>query len=234
MDWYDDDNDLHHEEETYNDDNHNEGEPTHEEESSGYDFLFGNDDDHDLQIDSHNHIGSMVGNPEEWGHYYSAQINEDTCAIVAQQGILKTFGIDISETDLKNYAENHGIYEPGNGTTMGDIGELMSDFGVENERFVNGSIDDLISELEKGNRIIAGVDSNEIWTPGHSLNPFNNFLAELPDAGHAVWITGIDKEKGVVILNDPGSAHGQAMEVSISDFSNAWEDFDNFYCVTRG
>lgn len=184
-------------------------------------------------LGENDNIGEIIGAPEEWAYYYNAQTLPDTCAIVAQQGILKTFGIDVTETELVQFAEESGIYAPGNGTTMEDVGDILDSYGIQNARYSGAGLDNLIEELQQGNRVIVGLDANEIWTPESSLNPFNDWTAELPDAGHAVWVTGIDIDKGVVYTNDSGVPDGQAREVEIADFLNAWEDYNNFYCATR-
>jgi hypothetical protein len=193
------------------------------------DIFFGTED---LTMNDE-HLGEVIGNPEEWAYYYSAQTLPDSCAVVAQQGILKTFGIDVTESELVNYAEDAGIYVPGQGTTLDDVGDILDHFGVKNERLSGGELDNLVNELKQGNRVIVGLDANEIWVPEASLNPFNNWKSELPDAGHAVWVTGIDEENGVVYMNDSGVPDGQGRKVDIDDFLNAWEDYDNYYCVTR-
>jgi len=178
-------------------------------------------------------FGSMVGNPDEWAFYYHAQTNPSSCALVAQQGILKTFGIEVSESDLIDTGIENGVFSNHNGTPMENVGDILEIYGVKTEKFYNGDIENLIDELKDGNKVIVGLDANEVWSPQSSLDPFNYWKTELPDSGHAVWITGIDKEQGVVIMNDSGIPNGQARVVEINDFLNSWEDYNNFYCTTR-
>jgi len=183
-------------------------------------------------------FGSMVGTPENDAMYYHAQTYEDTCAIVAQEGILKEFNIEVTESELREYAYINGLYEPttdvpgSGGTTMDDVGELLESFGVDVHRKYDADITDLISELTNGHKVIVGLDASEIWYPESSFDPTNWWRAELPDMGHAVWLTGIDVENGIVLMNDSGAPDGQMREVPIEDFLNAWEDTGNYYCAT--
>jgi hypothetical protein len=57
---------------------------------------------------------------------------------------------------------------------------------------------------------------------------------EQSNAGHAVWVTGIDQQPDgsvKIILNDSGTPDGQMKAVDAEDFLNAWEDFGNFVVV---
>lgn len=183
------------------------------------------------QIESE--LGGMVGNPATDAMYYHAQTYSDTCAVVAQQGILKEFNIELTETQLREIAQKSGWYNPGGGTPINEVGSLLEDFGVGVHQVSEANIHDLIRELQLGHKVIVGLDANEIWEPNENMNPLNWWRSELPDAGHAIWLTGIDLDEGLVYMNDSGVPDGQAKAVSIPDFLNAWEDFGNFYCATN-
>lgn len=198
--------------------------------------------DHDLPLDidsstpsfpGSDDLGAMVGDPISDAMHYQAQTHSDTCAVVAQQGILKQFGIDLTETDLRDYAYSQGWYQPGGGTPLADVGNILEAAGVDTHHVADASIHDIESELNAGRKVIVGLDANEVWTPQPGSNPLNWWRAELPDAGHAVWITGVDREAGFIYMNDSGHYAGQARAVAIDDFKNAWEDYGNFYCATN-
>lgn len=176
---------------------------------------------------------AMVGDPMQDAMHYHAQTYSDTCAIVSQQGILKQFNIELTETDLRDYATAQGWYEPGGGTPLSDVGNLLEAAGIKTHRVIDASLSDIETELQSGHKVIVGLDANEVWTPERGLNPFNWWRAELPDAGHAIWVTGVDREAGLVYMNDSGHYHGQARVVKIEDFRNAWQDFGNYYCATN-
>jgi len=177
-------------------------------------------------------FGVIAGDPVQDAYYYHAQTYDDTCAVVAQQGILKAFGIELTESDLREVAYVNGWYQPGTGTSMEGIGGLLEHAGIPVHRVHGASLDDLIAELDKGHKVIVGLDANEIWAPKVSFDPFNWWRTELPDAGHAVWITGIDADEGVVYMNDSGVPDGQGRAVAIPDFLNSWDDWGNYYCAT--
>ena len=59
------------------------------------------------------------------------------------------------------------------------------------------------------------VDSGEIWY-GEDV--------EDDAADHAVVVTGVDEERGVVIVSDPGDPEGNAKEYPIEQFEDAWAD----------
>jgi len=197
-------------------------------------------DDSVLHFDSTAHsfpgsdeTGVLVGDPLSDAMHYQAQTQSDTCAIVAQQGILKQFSIDLTETDLREYAYSQGWYQPGGGTPLADVGNILEAAGIDTHRVLDASLQDIESELSAGRKVIVGLDANEVWTPQAGMNPLNWWRAELPDAGHAVWVTGVDREAGVVYMNDSGHYQGQARAVQIADFKNAWEDYGNYYCATN-
>lgn len=163
-------------------------------------------------------FGEMVGNPYEDARYYQVQTYDDTCAIVAQQGILKQFSIDLTENQLRDYAIVNGLYTDGGGTPMENVGDLLEAMGVRVHKRFDGTIDQPVAELTQNYKVIIGLDGNEIWYPEYGPNPFNWWRGELPDAGHAVWLTGINVDRGVVILNDPGNPDGQGFEVGYCRF----------------
>jgi hypothetical protein len=61
------------------------------------------------------------------------------------------------------------------------------------------------------------VDSGEIWQPGGE-----SVEDDTPD--HVLVVAGIDDERGVVILSDPGVPNGSQLEVPIEQFEQAWAD----------
>ncbi|MBP1135057.1 hypothetical protein JOE31_001289 [Arthrobacter sp. PvP023] len=99
--------------------------------------------------------------------------------------------------------------------------EVLNAAGVPAElRF--GDLDILAAELEAGHSVILAVDSGELWT---------GEAAEDNTADHAVVVTGINTERGTVILSDPGRAGGNLAEVPIGLFLNSWADSQNAMIV---
>ncbi len=110
-------------------------------------------------------------------------------------------------------------------TTEGTV-ELLAHFGVDSH-VEYGTLDDLRSHLDDERGIVLMVDADELWTSAPDD-------VQLTDAGadHAVVITGIDDERAVITLNDPGQPEGSGWEISVADFMDAWDDSNYEMVVT--
>ncbi|NJO95462.1 MAG: hypothetical protein HC764_04950 [Pleurocapsa sp. CRU_1_2] len=109
-----------------------------------------------------------------------------------------------------------------------NTGNILEDLGINTYRSYDTSFTDLEDALAIGDKPIVGLDGNEIWNPEYDRS--GNSL-EQEDAGHAVWVTGINYESDGsidVILNDSGIPNGSASVVDYEDFMNAWSDYDSF------
>lgn len=154
----------------------------------------------------------------------------DTCAIKSQQIILESHDINVSEQDLVEESIDKGWYVPGQGGTMPeDVGNLLEEHGMTVNHFDNATIDDIASELAKGHQVIVGVDSGELWQPGH-FESLEDFF-KLGGADHALIVSGIQvnplTSEREVILTDPGTGE-VAHTYTIDQFEDAWDDSDNF------
>ena len=89
-------------------------------------------------------------------------------------------------------------------------------------------MDDLRTRLDAGDEIIIGLDSDDLYGQGDA--PFADDMV----AGHAVVITGIDDEAGVVYINDPGFPDGAGVAISIEAFEDAWADSGSTMIVAEG
>lgn len=154
----------------------------------------------------------------------------DTCAIKSQQIILESHDINVSEQDLVEESIDKGWYVPGQGRTMPeDVGNLLEEHGMTVNHFDNATIDDIASELAKGHQVIVGVDSGELWQPGH-FESLEDFF-KLGGADHALIVSGIQvnplTSEREVLLTDPGT--GEVTHTYTMDqFEDAWDDSDNF------
>lgn len=160
------------------------------------------------------------------------QIYNDTCAIKSQQLILNDFGIQISEDQLVQQAENLNIYHPGQGTSPEDVGKLLEINGVHCTQHENASIYDLTSALAKGEKVIIGVDSSELWDAG-IISETNDIITG-EKADHALIVAGIDTSNPndvYVILTDPGTGQ-EGARYPIDQFLDAWHDSGNFMVTT--
>lgn len=153
----------------------------------------------------------------------------DTCAIKAQQIILEQNGISVSEDQLVQEAIDHGWYYPGSGTSVSDVGKLLELHGLEVERYVNGSIEDLADSISNGNAVLIGVDSGELWNNGPWEELEDWILG--PQADHALIASGVVVNplngNQEILLTDPGTGE-VAHSYDVDTFLDAWEDSNNF------
>lgn len=184
----------------------------------------------------------IYGNPEEDMDNWHMQTHEDTCAVVSQEFILDELtGHDFTENELMHLAEENGWYTPGGGTSFENVGKILEAYGINVERTYDNSLEDIAAKLESGEKIIVGIDSNEIWSdgPGELLDELLSDVLGIPDQGadHAVEVIGIDNSDPnhpVVILNDPGHPDGMGMRVPADEFVEAWEDSGTYMVSTVG
>lgn len=153
----------------------------------------------------------------------------DTCAIKAQQIILEQKGISLTEEQLMQEAMESGWYCPGSGTYVNDVGNLLELHGLEVERSVNASVDDIADSLAKGNSMIVGVDSGELWYPGLKEEWEDNICGQIAD--HALIVNGISVNpltgEHEIMLTDPGTGD-VSRSYEMDTFLDAWSDSDNF------
>lgn len=93
----------------------------------------------------------------------------------------------------------------------------------------NASMQNIVSELASGHKVIVGVNSSDLWHPGS----INSFFSQ--GADHAIWVTGVDNadpDNVKVIINDSGDPEGAGKAYSLEQFKDAWEDSGNFYLAT--
>ncbi|WP_238014845.1 C39 family peptidase [Dactylosporangium sp. AC04546] len=210
------------------------------------DIITGGDDDHHqdtvaepLPDHPHDDDPAVVGEPAAAAEHWHMQERADTCAVASQEFILDELtGADHSEAQLTELAEAHGWYQPGGGTAMADVGNILEYFGVPVQREYGATFQDLQQALDGGQKVIVGVDSDEIWTPGHDPDEPLDAYPGIPGQGadHAVQVTGVDYSDPahpVVVLNDPGTPDGGGERVALEAFLDAWEDSGN-YLVTAG
>lgn len=179
-----------------------------------------------------------IGPPVEGAaEHWHEQERGDTCAVVSQEFILDDFtGIDHSEAELQQIAEANGWYTPGGGTAPDDVGKILEYHGIPVEQQNGATLSQLEQALTERDGVIVGVDSSEMWSPGFDPDePLDNYPG-VPGQGadHAVQVIGLDYSdpaRPTAVLNDPGVPDGQATEVPLNAFLEAWED-TGYYLVT--
>ena len=174
----------------------------------------------------------IPGEITPWPGATSSEIQQeyvDTCAVKSQQIIMKTFGIDIPESELVAESANKGYYMPGCGSDPDQVGKLLNDHGIATTPHENANVYDLVGELAQGHKVIVGVDADELWQPSW----YNDIFGE--QANHALVVTGIDTtdpENVKVIVTDPGTGD-VAKEYPLEQFIDAWHDSNCFYVTTN-
>lgn len=187
-----------------------------------------------------NSLGSLYEDTIEYGDpitdadYGQEQDGANSCAVVAQISIYESLtGEYIPEADASDYAAERGWFDPEEGTLLENTGNILEDLGINTYRSYDTSFTDLEDALSIGDKPIVGLDGNEIWNPEYDQS--GNSL-EQEDAGHAVWVTGINYESDGsidVILNDSGIPNGSASVVDYEDFMNAWSDYNSFAAIAE-
>ena len=194
-----------------------------------------------VQLDQYFHqyfhfdLDTLAGDPAGDARWWNHQAADDTCAVVAQQGILESLlHHDVSQDEIVRVAEEHGWYHPGEGTLPADMGNVLEAYGIPVERGYEYSIGDLYNALLDGHRVMVGLDANEIWFP--QVGPDGLPVDQFGTNGHAVWVTGIttdDHGNLCVVVNDSGKPDGCHNLVPVDDFLNAWDDYENFAVITH-
>jgi hypothetical protein len=170
------------------------------------------------------HAPTQYGIPEIHGQSDLVHQNySDTCAIQCQHLILNQFGDGTTETDLAREAAKMGIYKPGEGTRLEDVGKLLEAHGVPVHREMNANVFNLATELAQGHKVMVGVNSGELWHTNGVLESIANALG-IAGADHAVIVSGIDThdpDHVRVVVTDPGTGD-VAKSYPIQEFLDAW------------
>lgn len=164
----------------------------------------------------------VIGEPGSEGVWH-IQETPFTCAVVSQEMILKEFGIHVTEAQLMGDAMQHG-WLTSDGTQAADLGKLLELHGIPCHE--GQGINQMISELSQGHKLIVSVDSTDLWY-GDSwiVRELHDFFTGGP-ADHALVVQGLrqdDAGSWHVIVNDPGNPNGAGHEYPLDQFTDAWE-----------
>jgi hypothetical protein len=202
-------------------------------------FDFIHDQSHELFSESVLHVSDLEqmqvdeinGDPMNEELFVHQQQGQNSCAVVAQMSVLESItGQRYSEQQLVELAEDHGWFDPAGGTMPADVGKILEYYHVPVQQQYDCTLEDLRSALDSGEKVIVGLDANEIWEPRH--DSYGNPVEQL-DGGHAVVVTGVVEDASgnvYVAMNDSGV--GEARLVPYEDFENAWSDFGHFAVIT--
>lgn len=166
----------------------------------------------------------VVGDLEDTGNWHP-QAESMSCAVSVQELIAEQLlDQEISEEAVIDFAEQAGWYDPVEGTTLDNTGNVLEAMGLEVERDYNGTLTEVMQALAEGEKVICGVDNMILYDPR---------FADMPGrvANHAVQLVAIDfsdPENPQAILNDTGVLNGQGIRHDLDVFMAAWKTSGNF------
>jgi hypothetical protein len=168
----------------------------------------------------------VAGTPGQDMTHFHCQGPGGTCAIAAQEFVLDALCGEATESQLRTEAEANHWFTPGSGTPPLDVGNLLISHGVLVDRHAGCTIEEIQQRLQLHQKILVGVDSEELWDPG--IHPRDDLLGDLPHmpgqgADHVVEVIGIATHDGqqMVVTNDSGHQEGQGRMVPIDEFRDA-------------
>ncbi|GGN84988.1 hypothetical protein GCM10010112_64840 [Actinoplanes lobatus] len=167
--------------------------------------------------------GSLVGDPDGDAEHWFEQSANGYCVPASIAQIVSEYtGVHhADESAFVARANELHLFEVGAdgvpGMGIEGAHALLEDAGVPAEIQIGIGVEALAGYLAEGRRVMLAVDGDEIW------------YAREDEAGadHAVVLTGIDVDRGVAILSDPGTGDGNRMEVPLDVLADAWADSGN-------
>jgi hypothetical protein len=171
----------------------------------------------------------MHGDPDAAAPYWRHQQQDFDCAEMAVADVIgQISGHEPAEDEITAAAENipsaahpGPIYHPGGRTSNRDLAPLLAHYGIRAD-VVHPDTEGLVRDLDRGRKVIVGVNDKVIW----------NEPGKRTQENHFVVVIGIDTKAGVVHLNDSGTDSGRDEQVSIAIFEEAWAASNNFAVVT--
>jgi hypothetical protein len=185
-------------------------------------------DDTDVSIDSsiEDDDPNVHGDPMAEIQYHHAQPGPVDCLPTSVSMVLSEItGEDVPADELVALANEKGFMTD-TGMSPENSVALFEAYGVDAE-VQTGTLDELRTMLDDGRDVIIGLDSSDLYA--QQDGPFQSDMV----SGHAVVITGIDDEAGMVYINDPGFPDGAGVAIPIDEFEDAWEDSDHTMVVTE-
>ena len=178
------------------------------------------------QTDPKDVCGDPAADMENW----ECQGDTNRCTLFSQKFVIEELtGQELDIEELADIAEANGWFSEESGGSALHMNKILDYFGIKNEMTFHNDLEDLRQSLEKGGKVIVGVDSGEIW-----YGETDEIFAPVDGADHAVQVIGIDNsdpENPMIILNDSGSPNGCGEMVPMDVFLDAWEDSD-FQMIT--
>lgn len=168
----------------------------------------------------------IIGDMETFKEYCHQQGDNPfgfrgTCGLCSCEGILRQFGIEVTEADVVAYAKDHqlcktdGSPEYKGGTDVLRMARILSDFGVPAHWDTRGSLEGLAASLQQGRGVIVGLNAGVFWDDARYINQ-----------GHAVTPIAVARDPKTwdiqgFYVNDTGKGEsGRFVDAAMMD--KAW------------
>ena len=176
---------------------------------------------------------ATCGTPEADMAFWAPQDDPMSCAVATTNMMFMSMGLDPGEEAIADTFQAFGVYDPVHGSKPAIIDDAINiiaatkGLDIQAETFSRSDIDDLEAMLERGVRPLIAVDGAELYA-GDDERALND-LGLLPDAPHAVQLTGIEHTPNgdFAVINDPGVPDGAGVLIPMDTFKDAWDDMGN-------
>jgi hypothetical protein len=161
---------------------------------------------------------------------WDPQDDMNSCAVASTNMLFRSLGVDVGESVIAEFFNGMGIYDPAFGTktyliddTLNFVAEIAN-LDIRAFEATGFDTNDLSEMLDKNIRPLICVDAYELY--GDSELTLNELFL-IPDAGHAVQLTGIvhTPENSFAYINDPGIPDGAGQKIALDKFMNAAADY---------
>lgn len=167
------------------------------------------------------------GDPRADIEYHTVQPGPVDCLPTSVSMVLsEVTGQHVPAEDVVALAHEKGFMTD-SGMSAENSLQLLQAYGVD-AQLETGTIDSLRQALDSGEKVIIGLDSDDLYNGGGG--PFDPGLV----SGHAVELTGIDDgPPAMIYINDPGFPDGAGVQVPVDLFEDAWKDADHVMVVAQ-
>ncbi|CAN5177930.1 C39 family peptidase [soil metagenome] len=161
------------------------------------------------------------------------------CALMAAADVIgQMTGTAPDEEEIIAFAKNTpSVAQPGDmiydqtddeddpkaGTIFEDLPIVLAHYGIQGRYVEGASLRSLEQILGHDGAVIVSVNAESIWDVDGDRTMSN----------HALVVTGIDTDEGIVHLNDSGTEDGADEQVSLDTFTAAWQTGDNEMVVVN-
>ena len=160
----------------------------------------------------------------------SVQHTMDGCNFCSEATVLNDYGFNVTEEQLQREAAEQGWYSAGDGTPLDCMGKHIEGRGVPVSMTEGNGIDNLVSELSQGHRVIVAIDSGELWHPGFGENIEDLIFGDAPD--HAVIVDGVSMSDNLITITDSGTGNFRT-QYPLDNFMDAWSDSNGTMVATQ-